>query len=107
MEKIKAVVCPKKEKEKTEVYIRPDKPTERRVAVRSSPPRSVARSRIKLNLEPPPALPVVERVRREVPELPRMSIKFSTCTALYQPAQPIYENIKKSKDNRDRRSVLW
>ena len=88
-----------KEKEKTpEVYIRPQdqkKPTERLKVVRQpSPPK--LRPKIKLNLAPPPDLPPpIQRVRVVIPEMPKMTIKFSTCTALYKPAQPAYEDYKK------------
>ena len=62
------------------------------------PSPKISRPRIKLNLEPPPPLPPpVERVQIKLPEIPKMKIKFSTCTTLYKPAAPIYEDYKKIK----------
>jgi len=61
-----------------------------------SPPRAaVPRPKLELNLAPPPPLERVERVRAELPEVPRLKIKFSTCTTLYKPARPCYEDFKK------------
>ena len=70
---------------------------------RKSPSPKVTRPRIKLNLQPPPDLPPpIERVKVVLPEMPRMQIKFSTCTTLYKPAKPIYEDYKtiKSKNRK-------
>ena len=100
-EKIRISQCEKEKKEPVEVYIRPVRTVERKerpVSFAGTGSCSV-RPKIKLNLEPPPPLPTLHRVKKELPEMPRLQIKFSTCTALYKPAQPIYENWKKTKDN--------
>ena len=44
---------------------------------------------------PPPPAPLPERVRPNLPEVPKLKIKFSTCTTLYKPARPCYEDFKK------------
>ena len=100
--------CPKEKEKSPEVYIRAQdqrRPPERAKAVRQPSPK--LRPRIKLNLAPPPELPPpIQRVRVVIPEMPRMSIKFSTCTTLYKPAQPAYEDYKKirSRDQAHRAS---
>ena len=43
---------------------------------------------------PPPPAPLPERVRPNLPEVPKLKIKFSTCTALYSPAKPSYERFR-------------
>ena len=88
--------------EPKEYYIR-SQDREKRVKITNVKPPSpkISRPRIKLNLEPPPPLPPpIERVQIKLPEVPKMKIKFSSCTTLYKPAQPIYEDYKKirSKD---------
>ena len=97
--------CPKEKEKSPELYIRAQdqrKPPERiNKVVRQPSPK--LRPRIKLNLAPPPDLPPpIQRVRVVIPEMPRMSIKFSTCTTLYKPAQPAYEDYKRirSRDHR-------
>ena len=58
-----------------------------------------AKPRPKLVLEPPalpPPLPPPLAVKPNLPDFPKMKIKFSTCTTLYAPAKPIYENYKKN-----------
>ena len=90
-------LCEKERKKAPDVYIRAQdqkKPPERQKIVRPISPK--IRPRIKLNLAPPPELPPpIQRVKVVIPEMARMSIKFSTCTTLYKPAQPIYEDYKK------------
>ena len=90
-------LCEKERKKSNDVYIREQdqkKPPERQKIVRPISPK--IRPRIKLNLAPPPELPPpIQRVKVVIPEMARMSIKFSTCTTLYKPAQPIYEDYKK------------
>ena len=58
-----------------------------------------ARPRPKIVLEvPAPPSPLPERVKPSptLPDLPKMKIKFSTCTALYKPARPSYEQFKRN-----------
>ena len=89
--------CPKEKEQSPEVYIRAQdqrKPPERPKVVKQPSPK--LRPKIKLNLAPPPDLPPpIQRVRIVIPEIPRPTIKFSTCTTLYKPAQPAYEDYKK------------
>ena len=90
--------CLKIKEKSPEVYIRSQdqrkQPERAKVVRQPSPPK--IRPKIKLNLAPPPDLPPpIQRVRVVIPEMPRPTIKFSTCTALYKPAQPAYEDYKK------------
>ena len=91
--------CPKEKEKSPEIYIRAQdqkKPQERTKAKVVKQPSPKLRPKIKLNLAPPPDLPPpIQRVRVVIPEIPRPTIKFSTCTALYKPAQPAYEDYKK------------
>ena len=76
---------------------------QRRPAPAPAPPPVPAslntKPRPKLVLEPPalpPPLPPPLAVKPNLPDFPKMKIKFSTCTTLYAPAKPIYENYKKN-----------
>ena len=62
------------------------------------PPSLNVQPRPKVVLETPAPPPPVARpvVRPNLPDFPKMKIKFSTCTTLYVPAKPIYENYKKN-----------
>ena len=99
MEKTKIVIinirkCPREEVK--EFYVRSQEVEKPKVVLRRKSPPKDYRPKIKLNLAPPPELPPpVQRVKVVLPEMPRMKIKFSTCTALYKPAQPAYEGYKK------------
>ena len=88
--------------EPKEYYIRSqDREKQVKITNVKTPSPKISRPRIKLNLEPPPPLPPpIERVQIKLPEVPKMKIKFSSCTTLYKPAQPTYEDYKKirSKD---------
>ena len=85
--------------EPKEYYVRSHDRERPQKSVHPKPPSpKLSRPRIKLNLEPPPPLPPpIERVQIKLPEIPKMKIKFSTCTTLYKPAAPIYEDYKKIK----------
>ena len=63
----------------------------------SSPP--IVRVRLTLPPPPPPSPPP----RRSPPrakqkEPPKYKIKFSTCTVMYKPAKPVYEDYKTTKN---------
>ena len=78
-------LCPRRQEE------------ERRIEVPvPTPPRPRTKLVLELPELPPPLPPPVPlRIKQDLPELPKMKIKFSTCTALYVPPKPIYENYKK------------
>ena len=71
-------MCPKKEKQ------------------RSPPPPIVS---IRVKPEPPPVFikeTIVTKPKMPL-EQPKMKITFSTCTVMYKPAQPVYEDYKRRK----------
>ena len=75
------------------------RPVETRRPATARPPVKVQKLVLEIpELPPPPPLPapLPERVRPNLPEVPKLKIKFSTCTALYSPAKPSYERFRRN-----------